>query len=87
MGATATQIALVLLRDFSKPVIVANIIAWPMGYMAATAYLNSFVQRAELGVAPFLESLGLTVIVAFVAVASHVFTAATTQPARVLRHE
>ena len=87
MGATATQIALVLLRDFSKPVIVANILAWPLGFMAATAYLNTFVQRAELGPEPFLASLGLTLVVAFVAVASHVVTAAKTQPARVLRHE
>ena len=87
MGATATQIGMVFARDFCKPVIVANLMAWPFGFMVSTVYLNRFVQRAELGAEPFLASLGLTVLVALVAVASQVVTAARTQPARVLRHE
>ena len=87
MGASATRIAVELLRDFSKPVIVTTILAWPLGFMAATAYLSTFVQRAELGPEPFLASLGLTILVALVAVASQVIAAAKTQPARVLRHE
>ncbi len=87
MGATKSQIALSLVRDFCKPVIVANLLAWPLGFMAATRYLDSFSQRAELGPEPFLASLGLTVLVALVAVASQVVKAARTQPARVLRYE
>ncbi len=87
MGATTLQVAVGLVRDFCKPVIVANLLAWPLGFMAATTYLNTFAQRAELGPGPFLASLGLTVFVALVAVANQVITAARTQPARVLRYE
>lgn len=87
MGATAIQIALVFLRDFCRPVIVANVLAWPFAFMASMVYLNTFVLRAELGPVPFLVSLGLTIVVAFVAVASQVVAAARTQPARVLRNE
>ena len=87
LGATADQVALLLLRDFYRPVIVANVLAWPFAFMASMFYLNTFVLRAELGPAPFLASLGLTILVAFVAVASQVVTAAKTLPARVLRNE
>ena len=87
MGASAVQIALVFLRDFCRPVIIANVLAWPFAFMASMFYLNTFVLRAELGPVPFLASLGLTVFVAVVAVASQVVTAARTQPARVLRNE
>ncbi len=87
LGATSLQVALGLIQDFCKPVIVANLLAWPLGFMAATSYLDAFSQRAELGPEPFLASLGLTILVALLAVASQVITAAKTQPARVLRHE
>ena len=87
LGATTSQVALSLVRDFCKPVIVANLLAWPLAFVAATSYLDAFSQRAELGPSPFLTSLGLTVLVALVAVASQVVTAARTQPARVLRYE
>ena len=87
MGATSTRIGLVFARDFCTPVVVANVLAWPLGFMVSTVYLNRFVLRAELGIEPFLASLGLTVLVAMVAVASQVVKAARTQPARVLRYE
>ncbi len=32
VGARKSQIVLMLLRDFSKPVLIANLIAWPLGY-------------------------------------------------------
>ena len=87
MGATRIQIALLFLRDFCRPVIMANVLAWPFAFMASMLYLNMFVLRTELGPGPFLASLGLTILVAVVAVASQVVTAAKAQPARVLRNE
>ena len=49
LGATADQVALLLLRDFYRPVIVANVLAWPFAFMASMFYLNTFVLRAERG--------------------------------------
>jgi len=37
-----------LLRDFSKPVVIANLVAWPLGYLAAQTYLGVFIQRIAL---------------------------------------
>jgi putative ABC transport system permease protein len=87
VGARKTQIVWMLLRDFSKPVIVANLIAWPLGYVAAQAYLNVFIQRISVTPVPFVASLAIVVAIAWVAVASQALRAARANPATVLRFE
>jgi putative ABC transport system permease protein len=87
VGARKTQIVTMLLRDFSKPVIVANVIAWPLGYVAAQAYLNVFIQRISVTPVPFVASLVVVVAIAWIAVASQALRAARANPATVLRFE
>jgi putative ABC transport system permease protein len=76
-----------LLWDFSKPVLVANLIAWPIAYLFAKTYLNLFIDRIALTPMPFVVGLIVTTLIAWVAVGSQAFRAARTQPASVLRHE
>ena len=87
VGARKRQIVAMLLKDFSKPVIVANLIAWPLGYFAGQAYLSVFIQRITLTPAPFILSLAITILIAWVAVGSQAFRAARVNPANVLRFE
>lgn len=87
IGATTGQILRMLLWDFSKPVLVANVIAWPLAFMMAQGYLSLFIARAPLTIAPFAISLVLTVLIAWAAVGLHAFRAASTNPATVLRYE
>ena len=87
LGASVRGIVGMLLRDFSKPVVVANLIAWPIAFAAMQVYLNVFVQRIELSPAPFLMSLGFTLLIAWIAVAGQSLRAARMKPARVLRYE
>ena len=87
MGARKAQIVWMLLRDFSKPVIVANLIAWPLGYLAAKAYLSVFIQRIGITPVPFVASLAIVVAIAWLAVASQALRAARANPANVLRFE
>jgi putative ABC transport system permease protein len=63
-GATAQQILELLLWDFSKPVLVANVIVWPFAFFAAERYVDSFAQRMTLGPWPFFVALLATVLVA-----------------------
>jgi hypothetical protein len=42
LGASSGRVLALMLWDFSKPVILANIVAWPLAWMAARAYLNLF---------------------------------------------
>jgi putative ABC transport system permease protein len=85
-GSTAQMIAL-LIAGFSMPVLVANLIAWPAGYLAARAYLNQFSQSIELTIWPFVASVAITLAIAWLAVGGQTLRAARTAPAEVLRHE
>jgi len=87
VGARKSQIVLMLLRDFSKPVLIANVIAWPLGYLAAQTYLRVFIQRIPITPMPFAASLAIVLVIAWAAVGSQAWRAARANPATVLRFE
>jgi putative ABC transport system permease protein len=87
IGAHASQVVVMLLRDFSKPVVIANIIAWPLAYVAAQQYLSVFMYRIALTPVPFALSLVLALGVAWLAVGTQALRAARVSPAKVLRVE
>ncbi len=87
LGAHPRQIVALLLRDFSKPVLLASLVAWPLAFLAARVYLSFFVNRVALTPTPFVVALAITTAVACLAVSSRVLRAAHTEPAAVLRHE
>src|SRR6185437_15208562 len=68
LGASARGVVLMLLRDFSKPVLMANVIAWPFAFLAGRMYFELFTQRATMTPWPFVTSLAITVAVAWLAV-------------------
>jgi len=87
VGARKSQMVLMLLRDFSKPVLAANLIAWPLAYLAAQTYLRIFIQRISLTPLPFIVSLVIVLAIAWAAVGSQAWRAARAKPATVLRFE
>jgi putative ABC transport system permease protein len=86
-GARSAQVVRLLLFDFLKPVLAANLIAWPFIYFAAARYLDAFSVRIALTPVPFLLALATTVAVAVLAVGGRVLYAASIKPAKALRHE
>jgi putative ABC transport system permease protein len=87
LGASVRSIVQLLLTDFSKPVIVANIIAWPLAFITMQLYVSLFTQRTSLSIVPFISSLVMTVLIAWLAVAAQATRAARMNPATVLRTE
>lgn len=87
LGARSAQVMALLLWDFSKPVIVAALIAWPVAWLAAQTYLNLFVTRIPLTPTPFLASMAASLIVAWLAVGAQAWRAASVKPANVLSYE
>jgi putative ABC transport system permease protein len=85
LGSTSLGIVRLLLVDFSKPILIANLLAWPLAYVAAEAYLASFAHRVTLTPAPFALSLAITLAIAWLAVIGEVLKAASVRPAEVLR--
>ena len=49
LGATRLQIVRLLLWQFLQPVLIANVIAWPLAYYAMGRWLDGFARHVELG--------------------------------------
>src|SRR5262249_37477185 len=84
LGATVRGVVMMLLLDFAKPVLIANLIAWPFAWWVGHQYMDKFTQRSEMTIWPFVVSLVVTVAVAWASVAVQALRAATVKPANVL---
>ena len=64
LGARTRDIVRLLAWQFSKPVIIANLIAWPVAWWVMRDWLNSFDARIALAPAPFLLAGALALVIA-----------------------
>lgn len=87
MGASPSRLMRMLLLDFSKPVIIANIFAWPIGYVLASGYISLFSTQASLSAVPFIGCLVISVLITCLAVVSQSWKSVSVKPASVLRYE
>jgi putative ABC transport system permease protein len=87
MGASTGAVMRLLLWAFSKPVIWASLIAWPVAAWLMNRWLAGFIYRVELGwwLLPAASLLALGVTLATVSV--HSFLVARARPANSLRYE
>ena len=76
-----------LLSSFAKPVVVANLVTWPVAFVAARIYLKQFPDPISLTPLPFVGSLALMLAIACLAVGTQTWRAARLNPAEVLHHE
>lgn len=87
LGASVSDVSRLLLWDFAKPVLAANIIAWPLAWLLVRPWLDRFPYRIELSPALFLGVSALALAVALVTVLIRTISTARTRPAIVLRAE
>jgi putative ABC transport system permease protein len=87
LGAPLSNIMWLLTGQFVKWVIVANLIAWPVGYYIMNRWLQGFAFRASLSIWIFLASGLAALIIAALTVSSQVARAALTNPAESLKYE
>ncbi len=87
MGAHTSMIMQLLLSDFIKLVVLANMIALPASYFIVRRLLQIFSYSIELKVTTFLLVFLLSVFVALITVSFHAFRAARSNPVESLRYE
>lgn len=87
LGAKTRDIVRLLVWQFSKPVLIANLIAWPLAYWAMRNWLNGFDDRIALTPVPFVMAGGLALLIAIVTVAGHAIRVAAAKPIHALRYE
>ncbi|MFC1726612.1 ABC transporter permease [candidate division KSB1 bacterium] len=87
LGASISNIVLLLSREFILLVAVSNIIAWPVSYYFLNKWLQNYVYHAELGVMVFLVSAFTAILIALITVSFQAFKAASSDPVKSIRIE
>lgn len=89
MGACVKDIVSMMIWRFSKPVLFANIIAWPVGWYFMNDWLTTFEYRIELSGHIYLFAMAaiMALIIAWLTVGVHAFRVARANPIKALRYE
>ena len=87
MGASSLDVMRLLLWQFTKPVLWANLIAWPLAFWAMDHWLHGFAYRVGLPAWLFLLAAAVAVLIAWATVSVHAWLAARARPATALRYE
>jgi putative ABC transport system permease protein len=87
LGASTYSVLALLNADFLKLVAIANLIAFPLGYIIAGKWLSSFDFRVSISILPFVLAAVLSVIIALLTVSLQSVRVAKANPADALRNE
>jgi len=87
LGASVSQIIVLLTSGFVRWVLLANLIAWPLTYLAMRSWLTNYAYRIELGIFVFVLAGGLSVLVAVLTVTYQSLKASLVNPAKTLKYE
>jgi putative ABC transport system permease protein len=87
LGARIRDIVRLLTWQFSKPVVLANLVAWPIAWWAMRDWLNHYDVRIALTPGPFLFAGLLALAIAVATVAGHAVRVARLNPIHALRYE
>jgi len=87
LGASVSEIMLLLSKEFTRWVLVANIIAWPIVYPAMNRWLQNFAYHIEIGLGTLVLSALLALILALLTVGYQSLKAARANPVNALRYE
>ncbi|HEX8366107.1 MAG TPA: ABC transporter permease [Allosphingosinicella sp.] len=87
LGARTRDIIRLLAWQFSKPVIIANVIAWPVAWIVMGEWLKGFDSRIGRDPMLFVLAGALALGIALVTIAAHAMKVARANPIHALRYE
>jgi putative ABC transport system permease protein len=87
LGAGVMNITSLLTKEFLLLVILANIIAYPVAWYLANAWLQSFANRTEVSPLIFVATFAIAISVTLITTSFQTIRAAMTDPVKSLRYE
>jgi putative ABC transport system permease protein len=87
LGASTMQIVRLLIWQFVRPVLIANIIAWPVAFWLMQRWLDGFFYRVDLSWQPFALAGGGALAIAIGTTGFHAIQVARARPVTALRCE
>lgn len=86
-GAGNFSIISLLVWQFSKPVLFANLIAWPVTWYIMQDWLSGYAYRIDMTILPFTEAGIIALLIAWSTVSFHAWRVSRTNPIYALRCE
>jgi putative ABC transport system permease protein len=86
-GASTSDVVFLLLWQFSIPVLVANVIAWPLAWYYLHGWLQTFAYHITLSPLYFLGAGAAAMTIAWMTVFTHARRVAGANPINALRYE
>jgi putative ABC transport system permease protein len=87
LGADSGQIVRLLAWQFTKPVIWATAIAWPLSAYLMSRWLDGFAYHVQLTPLPFIAATVVSLMLAMLTVSLHSYSVACMKPVAALRYE
>lgn len=87
LGATISQVLLLVGREFLKLVLIAFVIAVPLTWWLMHHWLQNYMYHIHISILVFVAVGGLVLLLALAVVGLNTFRAAVTNPVRSLRSE
>lgn len=87
LGASSADIIKLLVGQFLRPVLIANVVAWPLAFVAMSAWLAGFDDRIALSPLFFISASILAVLIAVLTVLGQAIRASRAAPAWALHYD
>lgn len=87
LGASSGNITVMLCKEFVKWVIISNVIIWPVAYLLANKFLDTFAYRIDFNYTVLAATLIITLLLTIIAVSYHSIKAALGNPVNSLKYE
>ncbi len=87
LGASVSNVVILLTKEFTKWVLVANCLAWPLAWFAMERWLQNFAYRIDIGYRPFLIAAASAFAIALLTVGYQAVKAAVANPVEALKYE
>jgi putative ABC transport system permease protein len=87
LGASISRLFLLLSKDYTKWIVVANMIAWPVAWFVMKNWLQNFAYRIEPGFWIFLVAGSAVLFIALATISVQVIKASVANPVNAMRYE
>ena len=85
LGAEKRDVLQLFLWQFSRPVLIAVLVSWPLAWLLASRWLDGFAYRIDLSPMLFIAAALIALLFTWVLTAMQVVRVSRTRPALVLR--
>jgi putative ABC transport system permease protein len=87
LGSSVGEVVVLLSRELTLLVLLANLIAWPVAYLLARDWLQGFAYRTDIHLSRFFLGGAVALLIAWLTVSYQALKAALVDPAEALRYE